>query len=193
MIAHILSTSGHTTGSLVSYARVSDALGKSVDAAPDKLDYEFASETLPRDINTATHLLLANEACVSSERRLKSLHIIVSFPEGEKPTRAQMERIAKEVAATLKMADHHYICGVHRNTPNRHMHIVLSRVHPITQKLVAPYRAYEKLRAMSARLEVEMGFQVDNHRAGTGHRVVLKQDRAGRIAAGQFLLVAHAL
>ena len=88
-------------------------------------------------------------------------HYVVSWKANEKPTHGQIERSVDVVLGELKMKDHQVIYAVHADTKHHHLHIVVNRVHPETEKAVLPNRGLdiELLHRAVARLEHEQGWE----------------------------------
>lgn len=91
-------------------------------------------------------------------------HFVISWDEGEKPTRAQMTR---SIATYLKYAgyeEHQAVAYLHTDTEKTHIHIIANHVHPETFKAV--HRDFirgkrnHKIRERVARqLEIENGWK----------------------------------
>ena len=93
----------------------------------------------------------------------RTYHLVVSFPPGEQPTLAQLHYIEDELCASIGFADHQRISAVHTDTKHLHLHVAISKVHPVSLCCIEPY--YDQPRLMQAcdRLEVELGLQRTNH------------------------------
>ena len=85
------------------------------------------------------------------------------WPEGERPTREQMEDIEDRLCEAIGLAEHQRVSAVHQNTDNWHLHIALSSVHPTTFRNVAPFQDHFRLQEACAELELRHGLAVDNH------------------------------
>ncbi len=59
---------------------------------------------------------------------------MVSFREGERPTREQLADIEDRLCGALGFAEHQRVSAVHQNTDNWHMHIAINKVHPRTPR-----------------------------------------------------------
>jgi hypothetical protein len=92
-------------------------------------------------------------------------HIIVSFPDGEKPTREQMTIIEDRLMEAIGFGDHPRISAVHkagveqRTGNNWHLHIAVSRIDPTTLKAEHPRHNFFKLQAEAARLELDLSLR----------------------------------
>ncbi|KIM03837.1 MAG: hypothetical protein KN64_10725 [Sulfurovum sp. AS07-7] len=90
-------------------------------------------------------------------------HIVVSFPEDERPTPEQLKIITRELLKSVGMEHHQRICATHTNTNNYHLHIAVNRIDPDTYKRADPYRSQMKLQKKAAELEEKLGLKKDNH------------------------------
>ncbi len=99
----------------------------------------------------------------------KTYHCVISFPEGEQPSRAQLEDIEDQMCEALGLAEHQRISAVHQDTDNIHLHLAINKVHPATFKLHEPYRDYYVRDKTCRALELKHGLTVDNG-MGQGQR-----------------------
>ncbi|MCM8735504.1 relaxase/mobilization nuclease domain-containing protein [Azospirillum sp. A1-3] len=90
----------------------------------------------------------------------KTYHLIVSFPEGEVPTRAQLEDIEDTLCAGIGYAEHQRISAAHTNTQHFHIHIAINRVHPRTLRCVEPFYDHPTLFRLCRALEQKHGLQL---------------------------------
>src|SRR5215472_10298154 len=65
-------------------------------------------------------------------------HIVVSFPDGERPTKKQMEIIEDRLMASIGWADHPRLSACHIDRHHFHLHIAVSRIDPETLKAEHP-------------------------------------------------------
>jgi hypothetical protein len=105
----------------------------------------------------------AKQALNRRSKADRTYHLVVSFPPGERPTLAQLHYIEDELCQSIGLADHQRISAVHTDTKHLHLHVAISKVHPVSLCCIEPY--YDKQRLMHAceRLEVELGLQRTNH------------------------------
>lgn len=99
----------------------------------------------------------------------KTYHCVISFPEGEQPTRAQLEDIEDQMCEALGFGEHQRISAVHQDTDNIHLHLAINKVHPATFKLHEPYRDYYIRDKTCRALEHKHSLMVDNG-MGQGQR-----------------------
>jgi hypothetical protein len=88
-------------------------------------------------------------------------HYVISWKSHEKPTKEQIERSVDIVLDELKMREHKVIYAVHADTKHHHLHLVVNRVHPETERVVLPNRGLdiEVLHKAVARIEHEQGWK----------------------------------
>ena len=110
----------------------------------------------------AKHILLTQEQNTRS-RSDKSYHLVVSFPEGERPTREQLEDIEDRLCEALGFGEHQRVSAVHQNTDNWHLHVAINKVHPVTLRNVTPHRDHYRLQAACAELEIKHALTQEPH------------------------------
>jgi hypothetical protein len=93
----------------------------------------------------------------------KSYHLVVSFPEGERPSRAQMEDIEDRLCDALGFGEHQRVSAVHQNTDNWHLHVAINKVHLVTLRNVTPIRDHFRLQAACVELEIKHGLTQEPH------------------------------
>ncbi len=93
----------------------------------------------------------------------KTYHLVVSFRPGEESKLGDgaLRKIAGGYVDALGFEDHQYVAGAHENTDNFHMHIAINRVHPETNKIIAPFNDFKTLERVSREFEKEFGLTVD--------------------------------
>lgn len=152
----------NTTGS---FKGLADYLVDKLDLQKDKVEDIFFKGT-PFENEAVSE----NIEFISSHQQLnqntnsdKTMHIIVSFQEDEKPSLDLMKTIEEELIKSLGMQEHHRLCVTHNNTNNFHVHIALDRVNPITKNLIDPFQSKRKLAKKAAELEEKYKLKKDNH------------------------------
>jgi hypothetical protein len=88
-------------------------------------------------------------------------HWILSWREGEQPTRRQAEEAVGIFLAEMGLGDHQAIYALHRDTHNCHVHIAVNRVHPTTEKIVTVNNGFdlEVAHRAIARIEQRQGWE----------------------------------
>jgi len=123
-----------------------------------------AGETI-EDLDLAIREVEAQQALNKRVKTDKQYHLMVSFPEGEKPTPEAMRDMEREFAKALGFTDHPRVVGTHIDTNNFHMHVAYSRIHPKTFKAHSPEWDYRALEKTSRAMEQKYGLKVDLGRA----------------------------
>lgn len=92
-------------------------------------------------------------------------HWVLSWKSGEEPTPAQIEESVKVFLKECEMQDHQCIYGAHQNTDNIHVHIMLNRVDPTSQKLEKINNGFDKRPALRACciIEARQGWKPENN------------------------------
>ena len=94
----------------------------------------------------------------------KNYHLIVSFPVGEKPTNQVLEDIEKNLVDKIGLGDHQRISIVHNDTDHFHFHVLINKVHPITNNNIEPYYDKKDLMKVCDAMEVKHGLSKTNHK-----------------------------
>jgi len=92
-------------------------------------------------------------------------HYVLSWPRGEQPTPAQIEEAVDLFLDTMGLVGHQTLYGLHADTDNVHLHLMVNRVHPITRKVVEINQGFdlEALHRAVARIEYAQGWQREAH------------------------------
>ena len=126
------------------------------------------------DIDTAEQVVLATQN-LNTRAKKKSLHLVVSFADGERPPEEQLALIEHRLLASVGMDDLQRIRVVHDDTDNLHMHIAVNRIHPKTLRSIQPTRDYEALQRCARELELELGLELLRGRDGQHQDLDLAQ------------------
>ncbi|HEX6749896.1 MAG TPA: relaxase/mobilization nuclease domain-containing protein [Longimicrobium sp.] len=87
-------------------------------------------------------------------------HFSVSFDPDDPINRDVMRQVADGVLRDLKLDQHQVLIVAHKDTPHRHMHFVVNRVHPEEGRAWKPSHTKRKIEASLRRLEVEHGLRI---------------------------------
>ena len=106
----------------------------------------------------AEMLALAQESAHSKD---PINHYVLSWPQGEQPTPDQIEAAVDLLLDTMGLTGHQTIYGLHADTDNRHLHLMVNRVHPVTRKVVEINQGFdlEALHRAVARIEHVQGWR----------------------------------
>ena len=112
------------------------------DRGKDKLAYTGSTNFLTTTIAAQKRemISLAEE---SIQSRMPVTHWILSWQENEQPTREQVDEAVNLFLRGMGLAEHQTIYALHKNTGNYHLHIVVNRTHPYTQKVIQPHRGFD--------------------------------------------------
>ncbi len=83
------------------------------------------------------------------------LHLILSWPEGERPETEGVFDAARQVMNVLGLFGHQYVVAVHDNTGNLHAHLEVNRVHPVTFKAARLAWMHKTLHRVAREIEIE--------------------------------------
>jgi hypothetical protein len=86
-------------------------------------------------------------------------HYVLSWKEGEEPSPKQVERAVDIFLKELKMEKHQAIYALHADTKHYHLHLVVNRAHPETEKVNSNRYDYELIHRAVARIEQEQGWE----------------------------------
>ena len=116
----------------------------------------FLSEGL--DARIAEMIALAGEA-----RRARDpvVHYVLSWPAGERPSPAQVEQAMNLLLDEMEVSSHQVLYGLHADTGNWHVHVMLNRVDPDTGQVVKVNGGFDRraLYRACARIEHAQGWQ----------------------------------
>src|SRR6202012_5132330 len=80
------------------------------------------------------------------------LHLSLRLAPGATLTREQWLEIGREAAKEFGVADHQYICVLHKDTKEQHIHIAANRV-GFDGKVASASNSYKRMAALCRRLE----------------------------------------
>ncbi|WP_338578677.1 TraI/MobA(P) family conjugative relaxase (plasmid) [Brevundimonas olei] len=112
----------------------------------------------------------------------KGYHLVISFPEGERPTQAQLHDIEDHLVAAIGFQDHQRISAIHDDTDHLHVHVAINKVHPTTFRNVTPYMDEPKLMEACIELELKHGLQMVFHGHEAERRTGRNLQPDGRLA-----------
>ncbi|MGE5516204.1 MAG: TraI/MobA(P) family conjugative relaxase [Bacteroidota bacterium] len=111
-------------------------------------------------------LQIRNTQACNSRAANKTLHLVISFPEGERPIDRQLHQIEERMVAALCMEAHQRLSALHVNTDHAHLHVALNRVHPETYKCADPSFGQRRLMRACHELEIALGLTRTHHGLG---------------------------
>ncbi|EAJ6583071.1 hypothetical protein E5Z20_07670 [Campylobacter coli] len=129
----------------------------------DKVEgYHFTNCSFDNDEDNINEIINTQKLNTTTKQD-KTLHLVVSFQEDEKPTLEILQTIEEEIAKSLGMSDHQRLSVIHSNTNNIHIHIAINKVNPHTLKVINPYNDVRILQETAMKLEKKYNLKLDNH------------------------------
>ena len=101
---------------------------------------------------TAEMLALSEEAVRSPDT---ITHYVLSWREGEIPTKDQIEEAVDILLKEMDVRDHQVVYGLHADTDNHHLHVAINRVHPETVRVIKINRGWDIEAAHRAGVRIE--------------------------------------
>ena len=129
----------------------------------EKVAWARATNCGNDDPGWAAKAILSTQERNTRSKSDKSYHLVVSFPEGERPTREQVEDIEDQLCEAIGFGEHQRVSAVHQNTDNWHLHVAVNKVHPTTFRNVTPHRDHYRLQEACAELEIRHGLTQEPH------------------------------
>ncbi len=116
-------------------------------------------------------LIAAKEMEICQARNMrakddKTYHLLLSFPDGERPDADRLREIAAAAAKALGYANHQRIAVVHDDTDNLHVHLIINKIHPTRHTIHTPRRDFKILAELCAKLEHDNALIRTNHEPG---------------------------
>ncbi|ENY9704710.1 TraI/MobA(P) family conjugative relaxase [Campylobacter coli] len=129
----------------------------------DKVEgYHFTNCSFDNDEDNINEIINTQKLNTTTKQD-KTLHLVVSFQEDEKPTLEILQTIEEEIAKSLGMSDHQRLSVIHSNTNNLHIHIAINKVNPHTLKVINSYNDVRILQETAMKLEKKYNLKLDNH------------------------------
>lgn len=116
---------------------------------------------VPDDFDFSTVEIVATQELNTRSRNDKTYHLVVSLSAGEDLTDEQFKQIEQHFCNAIGLGEHQRICAIHTDTDNIHMHIALSKVHPLSLNCIEPYYDKFSLQEACRELEQEFGLKPD--------------------------------
>lgn len=86
------------------------------------------------------------------------LHLSLRLAPGENLNKAQLSEIGRAAAEEFGIGDHQYICVLHKDTKEQHIHIAANRV-GFDGKATKDGNSYKRMSALCRKLEKQYGLQ----------------------------------
>lgn len=89
-------------------------------------------------------------------------HYILSWQEGEKPTKEQWQEAVTHTLDALGWKDHQWLAVSHEDTGNFHVHVMANKVHPETYRSHTPDWMHKTLDKCCREIEAKQGWAHSN-------------------------------
>lgn len=108
---------------------------------------------------------LAKAGCRGKNSDNPIKHYILSWPESEAPTQAQANEAVDMLLAELRLTQCQTQWAVHKDTDNVHVHVVVNRVDPDSEKIIKPGGGFEheSMQRAIAKIEHAQGWQPEKN------------------------------
>ena len=127
-----------------------------------KVETVRVSNCISDDPVWAIEEVMATQALNTRSKNDKTYHLVVSFPDGERPTPEQLHNIEDSLVAALGLSEHQRISALHKDTDNVHLHIAINKIHTQTRRCIEPFYSQYRLDEACRELERRHGLQPDN-------------------------------
>lgn len=132
--------------------------GKGAEPSPQRVAWVMAHNLGTDDPDLAAKYMAATAA--SSPRCKKPVyHLMVAWHEREKPSEDVQREIAMKTLQLAGLSEYQALMMGHGDTPHRHFHVMLNRVHPETSKAWKTSDDYRKFDRIMRQLSDEYGFE----------------------------------
>ena len=101
----------------------------------------------------------------SVKSRMPVAHWAMSWQENEIPDYEQVQEAVNIFLERMGLKGHQTLVAAHVNTGNFHIHIVVNRTHPYTEKVIQPHRGFdiEAAHRIVAEIEHKQGWASQEH------------------------------
>ena len=117
--------------------------------------------SVPDDFQLAIIETQATQELNTRSKIDKTYHLVISLAQGEKLTADQFRNVEQRCCAAIGLGEHHRICAIHHDTDNLHLHMAISKVHPVTLNTIEPFYDKFKLQEVCREFEKAYNLQVD--------------------------------
>ena len=139
------------------------------------------------------------DAVALNNQRCKDpvFHAILSWREMEIPTNAQVDEAVKIALSELDLQDCQAFWIVHNDTENRHVHIVVNRIHPQTYRAVQPANnwTHKAIQRASRKIEIVQGWEIEQNGVyrvtADGELVQKEKDSTPKLSKSALDMEAH--
>jgi len=87
------------------------------------------------------------------------VHAAISLSPGESLSRLEWRQVVAEYLEGMGMGEHQHIAVRHHDTEHQHVHLIISRIHPVTGTVASDAHDYRRQEAVLRRLEERFGLR----------------------------------
>lgn len=117
--------------------------------------------SVPDDFDLCVAEVLATQQLNTRSKIDKTYHLVISLSAGEDLSEDEFREVEQRFCESIGLGQHQRVCAVHGDTNNIHMHIALSKVHPLSLNCIEPYYDKFKLQETCRELEQKFGLKPD--------------------------------
>jgi len=107
------------------------------------------------------HLVMAATAAHNRYVQRPALHLIFSFPPGERPTQPTCVSIVEQSLEWLELGDHQALFVADDEQEHFHLHVMVNVVHPHTHRASKFRKRYKLRRAVAVAAQIERQFGLE--------------------------------
>lgn len=151
----------------------------------------FTTNCISDDVMLAAKEIEICQAKNTRAKDDKTYHLLLSFPDGERPDKAQMRAMADSAAKALGYGEHQRIAAIHDDTDNLHMHLIINKIHPERLTIHTPRHDFKILAELCAKLERDNSLQQTNHEPARSVTEAKTRDMEAHSGVESFLSYAR--
>lgn len=146
----------------------------------EKVDFSKIYNCISDDVELAEVEMQVTQDKNTRTKLDKTMHLVISFPADEIPTREQLDDIEQTLAESVGLGKHQRISVAHSNTENYHLHVAINKIDPENYKMVNPYGNFRGLSKARDELEIKHGLQRTAHHAEQQHSPLNMDHHSGQ-------------
>ena len=108
------------------------------------------------DIDLAEIEIAATQDLNTRSKIDKTYHLVISLAPGEDLTNEQFHEVESFFCEAIGLSEHQRVCAIHNDTSSIHMHLAISKIHPLKLTAIEPY--YDKFKLQESCRELEKRF-----------------------------------
>lgn len=123
---------------------------------PNRVAWTYA-QNLPTNEPDLAATYMQATAQLSARIRNAAYHLMIAWHERERPDAELMQTVARRTLELAGLAEHQALFMGHGDTPHRHLHILLNRVHPDTGRAWKTSQDFARFDGIMKQLAAERG------------------------------------